>query len=746
MDTQTSRQPYIWLLLVAGLAVRLAFMFITSRVYDDLFLGWIALLANLAIGYVLYARCCKTMGEEPPAESLNRPLILAAMWVFNPAAIFASTVGGFYEPIIMLAVVLFLEPIRRKVYSVAVMLFLPAALQIRFWLDAPGYASNSALNLFALIGGFRQPLYTGFWGLSYSALGVIFVLAIVLGAMAALHADWLTGSKNYYLIAGGYFALLFMFAPNMQVGSLFPVLVLLLLHYIGEPSENADVNTRDTRVFGLYIAFSATFFANLHFINNLLPHYTHISDGMLLVAIANVLLALLLIYILVNTVWPKLKWLAPPGETGRQGIPVRYFIWILLAAGLLIRVLAVVHIDFRNFFDIDNFRMWAIQLREHGLSSFYSSLYWTSYTAQYGQDMPYLITQVSRTDYPPVYLYVLYAIGALSNMLNINMHGTGFLLLLFLPAMLCDLAIGYVLYKRAEATQMAGSREKLPVMLAAFWVLNPAVILISSVWGQVASVYVLMLLLSLLLLRDGKLIPAFILFGLGVITYPLSFILAPVYVVCAINHLREAQFSKDAILRLVAGVCVAIAVMILVMLPFNFFAAARHTWAMVNNQIYGSRHAFNFFALIGGNMRGLGYRFAGLSYGFMGVLIIIIIMSGAAAAIKKDRQGGGHYFLIVGALFALMFTFSFRMTALYLFPALPFLLLYAIESRDRRILGIYTAFSATFFFNSMEVLRWIRHLGMRDDVLRAVSLGNVLLSCILLYFAIKAIDFFGNSE
>ncbi|MCL2404315.1 MAG: glycosyltransferase 87 family protein [Defluviitaleaceae bacterium] len=746
MNTQASRRHHIWILLAAGLAVRLAVMFITGSVFYDPLLGWIILLCNLAIGYVLYWLGSKAAGDTSPPS--NRPLVLAAFWVFNPAAIFASTAGGLYEPIIVLAMVLFLDQIRRKVYSIAVILFLPAALQLRFWLQAPGYASDNALNFFALIGGFRQPLYAQFWGFSYSMLGVVLVLAVVLGAAAALYADHLKGSGNYYLIIGGYFALLYVFAPNMQLGSLYPALVMLLLHFCcgrttgHKNHEEAAVSVgsgptgSDPRILGLYAAFSAMFFANLSVAGDL-PPYNVMTDGMLLASVANVVLALVLVYVLVNEVWPELKWLAPPGETGRQGIPVKYYIGILLVIGFLIRVMAVANIDFRNFFEVDHFRLWAVQLHEYGLPRFYSSLYWESTTAQYGYDVPYYITRISRTDYPPVYLYVLYIIGALASMSDMNLYGMGFYLLLFMPAILCDMGIGYVLYRRAVSSQREGSREKLPVILAAFWILNPAVILVSSIWGQVASVYVLMLLLSLLLLRGNKLLPACVLFGLAVITNPLSLVLLPVYFVFVMHN-------KYSVWQLVVSISATVSVMALAMLPFNFFTAARHTWAGVNSQIYGSVHAFNFFALIGGNMRGLGTRFMGITYGFMGVVIIFVIMVAMIAAtnkvavspIKKDRECG-RYFLIAGALFALMFVFSFRMTALYLFPALPFLLLYAIESRDRRVLGLYVGFSAMFFFNCVEVLRWIRHMGMRSDVLRIVSLGNIVLGCVLLYVVAK---------
>jgi len=753
MKIQTLRSHHIWFLLAAGLTVRLMVMFATDSVFDEPFLGWITVLCDVAIGYVLYGLSKKAAANTAPDKpaGTNRPIFLAALWVFNPAAIFASTVGGFYEPLIVLVMVLVIAQIRQKIYSTALILFLPAVLQFRFWLVTPDYASVSALNFFALVGGFRRYSSLPFLGFSYSLWGVVFVIAIVSGAAAALYADQAKSSKNYFLIIGGYFALLFVFAPGMQVNSLFPALAMLLIHFgegnfVQSDAEKdasnsvASVNSAVLSL-GLYIVFSATFFINLRamIIHEYLPYNMVVSDGMFVASMANIFFVLVLVYVLVNAVWPKFSLFAPP-DGGRHGIPVKYYIWALLAVGFVVRGLAIAHIDFRNFFDVDYFRMWAVQLYEVGLSGFYGSLYHVQHTQQYGQYTPYLVEYISRTDFPPVYLYVLYVIGALSSMLNLNMHGTGFHFLLFLPAILCDLAIGYVLYRRATVTQRAGSREKLPVILAAFWILSPAVILISSIWGQVESFYVLMLLLSLLWLRDRNLLPAYVFFGLAILTNPLSLILAPIYLYSAALYLRETEFSSVGINRLVFNIGAAIAVMVLVTLPFNFFVAMRHTWAGVNNYITASFNAFNFFALIGGNRGALSGRFMGLTYGFMGVVFIVAIMAVMLAAIKKDRaQGGSHYFLIISALTALMFVFSFRMIERYMFLALPFLLLHAIESRDRRMLGLYVAFSTTFFLNCFESLRWIRHMGMRDDVLQVVSLANVLLGCVLLYVLIRAV-------
>jgi len=733
MDTQASRSHHIWILLAAGLAVRLAVMFSTASVFYEPFLGWITLLSDIGIGYILYDLGRKAMGREESPVPVSQPLILAALWVFNPAAIFASTVGGFYEPIIVVAMMLLLAQIRHKIYSASVILFLPAAMQIRFWLQVPTYASTSALNFFALAGGFRQPLDTLFWGFRYSTFGVLFVLAIVLGTATALYADQAKGGRNYYLIIGGYFALLFMFAPNMQVSSLFPVPVMLLLHFIDgrtasfENQGHADGFSAKSTSYALwlYLAFSTTFFVNMYMMDTRYypPYHSFMSDGMLFASVANVLLALILVYIMVNAVWPKLKFFRPPDDTGeRQGIPAKYYIWILLVGGFIVRVVAMVHVDYMFGFDVWVFKSWAVSLYEYGFSAFYGN--------------PYL----PMTDYPPVYLYVLYVIGALASWFDWEKFSTAFLFITFLPAILCDLGIGYVLHRRAEKTQRSYSRAKLPIILAAIWILNPAVILISSVWGQVESVFSMILLLSLLLLRDKKLLPAYLLYGIAILTKPQSLFLGPVYLYSAIEYLQDMKFTARGIWRLAVNIFVPVALMLLLFVPFNLRTGIRFFLEGLGGRPYGSVNAFNFFWLIGGNFQSLDARFMGLTYGFIGMAVVATIILGAIAALFADRKRGGrHYFLIVGAVFALVYVFAFRMLDRYFFPALPFLLLHAIERRDRRVMALYIGFSATFYFNCFEMLRWTRYNEVRAHVSRSVAVGAVILGCLLVYVFVQSI-------
>jgi len=120
-----------------------------------------------------------------------------------------------------------------------------------------------------------------------------------------------------------------------------------------------------------------------------------------------------------------------------------------------------------------------------------------------------------------------------------------------------------------------------------------------------------------------------------------------------------------------------------------------------------------------------------------GVIIVLIIIGVSLYVCHTDqrRHGGKHFFLIVAALFITIFMFSVKMHERYLFPGFLFLLVYFIENRDKRIAAFYIAFSATFFANCFEILRWLRggfDLRIIESSLPVISFFNVTIAIVFL--------------
>ena len=351
---------------------------------------------------------------------------------------------------------------------------------------------------------------------------------------------------------------------------------------------------------------------------------------------------------------------------------------LLLALGLAVRLAAFAFIDFMFTNDVHTFQVWGTQLATYGLSHFYTGGMWS--------------------DYPPGYLYVLALIGRLRLIFEWELLSPILNFFTFLPAMLADVAISYVLWR------ITGK-----VWVAALWLFNPAILLISSVWGQVESVFLLPLVISLWLVREKKLLGAYVLYGAAILIKPQSLFLGPVFLFSAIDYWRENNFAGVELKRLALYIGAAALGMLLLAFPFarglNFLPVFEQFWGGLDMYNFGSVNAFNAWALAGRNWQPLDATFLGLSHGVWGVVIAVVIVLGIMAALEYDRRRGGtNFWLIAAAVFLLTFVFSVKMHERYLFPAILFLLLHAAEKPRWHSFALFGVVSITFFVNCYAVL------------------------------------------
>ena len=220
------------------------------------------------------------------------PLVIAALWVLNPAAFFVSSGWGFTEPIFVVLMLLLFVAIRPKLYSAVFVVILPAGFQLRHFFGDNAHSSFlSAFNFYAMTSrGAYGTAALGFMGISFTSWGTFFTIAIIIGVAVAVYLDFANGAKNYYLIIGAYFILLFLFATGMQHKALFPGLVFLLMHFI---------ERRNARVLGLYLAFSLTLLLNVFQTMGLWRHMMGISG-------INVLLGIALMVFIYKGLMPKI--------------------------------------------------------------------------------------------------------------------------------------------------------------------------------------------------------------------------------------------------------------------------------------------------------------------------------------------------------------------------------------------------------------------------------------------------------
>lgn len=394
------------------------------------------------------------------------------------------------------------------------------------------------------------------------------------------------------------------------------------------------------------------------------------------------------------------------GGSKRSAAPMTFF---LFALALAVRLLAA---GLSGGFDSDTacFAAWADRIFRVGPGHFYS---------------PEVFT-----DYPPGYLYLLYPIGALRSLLSIGYYSPAHLILLRLPAILCDLAIGWLLYREAEKRFPGGKS----LLLCAAYLFQPAVILNSSVWGQVDSVYTLLLIILCLALTRNRTLAAYLSFLLGVLIKPQMLIFAPVLLAGVVDCLLREGFSVKGLFReLLKGLASLLAALALV-LPFGPANVLSQYLDTLESYPYAAVNACNLWGLLGLNwvsqdncFLGLPYRFYGWTAIFAAVLLTLVIS-------LRKRGDSEKLPLLAAFLMTSVFLFSVRMHERYLYPVLALLLLAYIAMPTKALAFCFSGFSLLHFYNTAYVLFLYdpASYDRRSPLILAVS-GGMLFCAALLY-------------
>lgn len=352
---------------------------------------------------------------------------------------------------------------------------------------------------------------------------------------------------------------------------------------------------------------------------------------------------------------------------------------ILFAAAFLLRcIFAGSSEGFAS--DTACFASWANLAFEGGIKNFYASGVFA--------------------DYPPGFVYILYVIGAIFSLFKIPYLSAPCLLLLKLPAILCDMATALLFYKIAS--------KRLPsqqvIMLVGLYLLNPAIILNSSIWGQVDSVFTLTVLLMCWFLTENKMTPAYIVFGIGVLLKPQTLVFTPVLIYGIIDRVILYDFSwRNFFHNLFSGLTV-ICFMLLACMPFGLDLVLLQYASTLGSYPYVAVNAFNLWGLFGLNWVPQETRLLFFSFKTWGTIIIILIVLLSALFFFRAQNRESRYFSTAGFLIISMFLFSVRMHERYLYPALALILFsYAVRPL-KEFLESYLVFTIVHLYNTAYIL------------------------------------------
>lgn len=353
----------------------------------------------------------------------------------------------------------------------------------------------------------------------------------------------------------------------------------------------------------------------------------------------------------------------------------------LLFAALLLRVALSACVAGYGV-DMGCFGAWAGRMAAVGPVSFYEEGYFC--------------------DYPPAYMLVLGALGAIAKLLGISFGTINGEMLLKTVPILCDLLLALAVFRAAD--RAVGRRPALG--MAALVAFNPAYILTSACWGQIDSVLAVLLVALLTLSRRGKWQAAIPLFALAVLAKPQAGLLVPLGVAALARDLvKEKTARRPIALGLLGGVLVTA----VIVLPFS----ANQTsplWIVdkyvetLSSYAYATLSTGNLMFLLGGNWTPSGQAvLGGITYGQLGTALMVLSFA-LGIAVYLRGKGRKRLLLASAVTMQLVFVLGSKMHERYILPALVLLLLAYLETGDLRLLASSVLSSAASAVNIGAVL------------------------------------------
>lgn len=394
---------------------------------------------------------------------------------------------------------------------------------------------------------------------------------------------------------------------------------------------------------------------------------------------------------------------------------------LLFATALLLRLAAATQLEGFGS-DLACFAAWAERMHEVGPSRFYS---------------PEVFA-----DYPPGYLYVLWIIGWLRSALDISWYSPLHVTLLKLPAILCDLACGLLLYR--ESVKRSSGTQALSISAA--YLFNPVILLNSAVWGQVDSVFTLALLLMCLSLVKERPFSACAAFCAGLLLKPQMLLFFPILLAGMVDQVILRDFSLRRLGKHLLYVLFSLTGFLGLCLPFGIGSVWKQYFSTVGSYPYAAVNACNFWGLLGLNWVSQDTVFLGIPcrlYGFLFILAAVMIVLALSLRHRDNRE---KYPFLAAVLILTLFTFSVRMHERYLYPALSLLLLALIYRSVKEVWICYGGFSLLHFYNTAFVLFFYdpEHYDRKAPFLLLVSAGMLLAVFFLYRFTIP--EYFSRQQ
>ena len=387
---------------------------------------------------------------------------------------------------------------------------------------------------------------------------------------------------------------------------------------------------------------------------------------------------------------------------------------VIFAVAIVVRIAVIAS---RGFYpDQAAFEQWATVLTTQGPLAIYAA------------------AMHPRVDYPPGYLYALWAAGFVH--LLFGGGELGFRIAIKAVPILSDLIVIGLVYRTAS---------RIGTKRAALWVTGAVAILPplwidSAVYGQSDSVPVVFAFAALLAILAGNVATSLPLLTASLLIKPQALLLAPTMAVL-LPSIRTKAF------QIAAGGAGALVLAYLAILPFTTLRAPLDVYRfLLAPYVYGAAKApnatdgaFNLYAIITPFFSSDARRIGPITFHTLGLVLVAALVLGAAGLLAwslakypdEDRRLSRVFGTATLSLLAL-FLFATRMHERYLLPALVFGAPLAVDDLPSAVAMLWLAL--TFTMNCTFIMVGFYgggHHPVTVKVAQAASIGNIVAFCVL---------------
>lgn len=360
--------------------------------------------------------------------------------------------------------------------------------------------------------------------------------------------------------------------------------------------------------------------------------------------------------------------------------------------------------------DVGTYEAWALQIAGQGPAHTYQTGYFL--------------------DYPPGYLYALWAAGVIARLVGAG--GSALRIVVESPALVADFFLALAVFASVRRSEHAGPARIAMLMVA----LNPALLFDTVIWGQSDSVLTLVMWLCVTAILASEFALAWALAAIAVLVKPQGLMLLPVLGWWTLLEARSGTWWRSALT--LAGVFIIGIAPFQIGHPWNWIIDLYTSTAAYYHET--SVNAFNLMALIGGLRQPDSGTALGLSYFALGMGLLVPLYAFAAYLLWRMRTARGLYFGCFLVLFG-FFMVAPRMHERYLYPALVFAVPAALESAD--MFAVFLMITVTCLVNLAYVkhaLETVVFLQARDGVAMFCSVLNVAAFALAVHYGFTSLQ------